>query len=498
MILMIDGHSFHYEMENLCRIFFPYQKIEVLHGAENTVEDGLVAYTGLAKKQDGVLLTARFHGNSFSEEKTELLTGQTAESEGEQERHMAILLFELLIRYCGYTPKWGILTGVRPVKLLRQLKTKLGEQKAFEQFQTNYLVSKEKAELSRVTMHNEEPILALSRPESFSLYVSIPFCPSRCSYCSFVSSSLEQTAKLIPQYLPLLCEEIRRTGEIASELGLRLESVYVGGGTPTTLSAEQLALLLRTIRENFTLSTIREFTVEAGRPDTITAEKLDALKDGGITRISINPQTLNDDVLKIIGRRHTTAQTLSAFSLAREKGFHNINMDLIAGLPGDTVPGFQNTLDHVVALAPESITVHTLALKRSARMMQEENEPFGSDALAAGEMLDYADAVLAENGYRPYYLYRQSRMVGNLENTGWAKPGAESPYNVYIMDETQTILACGAGASSKIKGPRADQLERIFNFKYPFEYVSRFQEILDRKDQVKSIYERFQQIPKTE
>ena len=387
---------------------------------------------------------------------------------------------------------------MRPVKLLRQLKTKLGEQKAFEQFQTNYLVSKEKAELSRVTMHNEEPILALSRPESFSLYVSIPFCPSRCSYCSFVSSSLEQTAKLIPQYLPLLCEEIRRTGEIASELGLRLESVYVGGGTPTTLSAEQLALLLRTIRENFTLSTIREFTVEAGRPDTITAEKLDALKDGGVTRISINPQTLNDDVLKIIGRRHTTAQTLSAFSLAREKGFHNINMDLIAGLPGDTVPGFQNTLDHVVALAPESITVHTLALKRSARMMQEENEPFGSDALAAGEMLDYADAVLAENGYRPYYLYRQSRMVGNLENTGWAKPGAESPYNVYIMDETQTILACGAGASSKIKGPRADQLERIFNFKYPFEYVSRFQEILDRKDQVKSIYERFQQIPKTE
>ena len=491
MTLIIDGHSFHYEMENLCRIFFPYQKIKV---TDQNCDDKILAYTGVQKEPDGLLLTARFRAGSYRGEKTELLSGEEARSEKEQERRLSILLFDLLVEYCGFTPKWGILTGVRPVKLLRRMTAELGEQEALEFFRSGYLVSGEKTELSRVTMHNEEKILTLSKPESFSLYISIPFCPSRCSYCSFVSSSVEQTAKLIPQYLALLCEEIRYTGKIAAELGLRLESVYVGGGTPTTLSAEQLGTLLNTVNGSFDLSGCREFTVEAGRPDTITADKLDALKNGEVTRISINPQTLNDEVLKLIGRRHTTEQTLSAFALARELGFRNINMDLIVGLPGDTVQSFRSTLDRVLDLSPESVTVHTLALKRSARMMQDENEPFGSDARAAGEMLDYADRMLMESGYAPYYLYRQSRMVGNLENTGWAKPGSESPYNVYIMDETHTILACGAGACSKVKDPDSSRLERIFNFKYPYEYISRFKEMIIRKDRVKAIYDELRSI----
>ncbi len=490
MTLIIDGHSFHYEMENLCRIFFPYQKINV---TPQPVEDRFLVYAGISQSTNGILVTARLKIDSYHSENSDLLPLHAEESE--QERRMAILLFRLLVDYCGFTPKWGILTGVRPVKLLRRFVAEMGEEKGMEYFQTQFLVSPEKAKLSLTTMHNEEKLLALSEPDSFSLYISIPFCPTRCSYCSFVSSTVEKTVKLIPEYLSLLCKEVEYTAKTAAELGLRLISVYVGGGTPTTLTAEQLDVLLGTVNRSFDLSYCREFTVEAGRPDTITPEKLTALKKCGVTRISINPQTLNDEVLHKIGRRHSTEQTLSAFALARELDFRNINMDLIAGLPGDSVPSFCNTLDRVINLEPESITVHTLSLKRSSTIFQDESRPFTNDAEATAEMLDYAGEHLFQNGYAPYYLYRQSRMVGNLENTGWAKPGYESPYNVYIMDETHTILACGAGASSKIKDPLSDRLERIFNFKYPYEYINRYEEMIIRKDQVKTIYDKFRRIP---
>lgn len=490
MILMIDGHSFHYEMENLCRVFFPYQKIKVVSELPADEQDDCLVYTGLKAFPEALRISVRVKLGSYEGEDSDMLALSESVQQKDSERRMAVMLFCLLTRYCGFTPKWGILTGVRPVKLLRRLIAEKGEQEGLDYFRNELLVSGAKTELSLLTMRGEEKILAQSRPESFSLYVSIPFCPTRCSYCSFVSSSVEKTAKLIPQYLTLLCEEIRHTAKVAAGLKLRLESVYIGGGTPTTLSSQQMEVLLTAIRDSFDLSACREFTVEAGRPDTIDGDKLDAMKRRGVTRISINPQTLNDEVLKAIGRRHTTAQTLSAFALAREHGFGNINMDLIAGLPQDTVESFMSTLDEVIRLAPESVTVHTLALKRSARIFQEGSEPFVSGAQAS-EMLDYADSRLLLHGYLPYYLYRQSRMVGNLENTGWAKPGFESPYNVVIMDESQTILACGAGAASKIKDPYSDGLTRIFNFKYPYEYINRFEEMIIRKDQVKTVYEQF-------
>jgi oxygen-independent coproporphyrinogen-3 oxidase len=488
MTLIIDGHTFHYEIENLCRVFFPYQKIKV---TTELCEDKILAYTGVQPQPEGLRITARLKLNSYEKEAFCFLNPQESADEKEQKRRMEILLFGLFTEYCEFTPQWGILTGVRPVKLLRSIVALMGEEKGMDYFKTHLLVSNEKAALSFITMRNEEKILSTLTPESFSLYISIPFCPSRCSYCSFVSSSVEKTMNLIPQYLALLCKEIQHTAKVAADLKLRLQSVYIGGGTPTTLSAEQLRTLLGTITGSFDLSACCEFTVEAGRPDTITPEKLIALKNGGATRISINPQTLNDEVLQTIGRHHTTAQTLSAYKIAREYGFNNINMDLIAGLPGETVESFISTLNRVITLSPESITVHTLSLKRSARIFQEENEPISDDAKAADQMLRYADEQLLVNGYAPYYLYRQSRMVGNLENTGWAKPGFESPYNVFIMDETQTILACGAGAASKIKDPNSDCLERIFNFKYPYEYMNRFEEMIIRKDQVKAIYDKF-------
>ncbi len=483
MTLVVDGHPFHYEMENLCRVFYPRSRIRVVTEAAN---DTVLAYTGLREQADGYRIDVRLTVGGQKRESTKTLAPETERRALELE--MAVLLWRMFVELLGYRPKWGVLTGVRPIKLLGRLSAEMGEDAAMDFFRNRLAVSPEKAGLALETMRNQKKILAMSRPESFSLYVAIPFCPTRCAYCSFVSSSVEHAMRLIPEYVKLLCEEIRKTAEIASDLHLKLESVYIGGGTPTVLSENQLSEVLSAVRGGFDFSVCREFTVEAGRPDTITPEKLEAMKAGGVTRISINPQTLNDEVLREIGRRHTAAQTLSAFRLAREHGFDNINMDLIAGLPKDDPASFQNTLDTVTALSPESVTVHTLALKRAAKLSREPEQPVFTGAETAERMLDYADGTLARGGYKPYYLYRQSRMVGNLENTGWAKPGRESLYNVVIMEECQTILACGAGAVTKLRDPHADRIERVFNFKYPYEYISRYGEMMIRKGRVKEFY----------
>ena len=495
MILYIDGHDYHYEMESLCDIFLPYEKVKVVYTLpEDTDSEEIVAQTHY-REEAGVgylAVSLRIGSRELEEQGTLPLDGMEKEPFDKLcAVKMAVLLYRLFVALCQYTPQWGILIGVRPIKLLRKLSEDMGEEAAVAYFLEELHVSKEKVALSRQTMANEKKILALSRPESYSLYVSIPFCPTRCAYCSFVASSVEKTKALIPGYVELLCEELAYTAQVANDLHLRLESVYFGGGTPTTLSAEQLEKLLSTIRTHFDLTTCRELTVEAGRPDTITAEKLTALREGGVTRISINPQTMNDQVLRRIGRRHTVFQTEEAFALARQCGMDNINMDLIAGLPREPLESFQSTIDRVTAMDPESITVHTLALKRSSDINQNGRLDFINDADLAGQMLDYAQRSLTDHGYLPYYLYRQSRMVGNLENTGWAKPGYESYYNVYIMDETHTILACGAGAVSKVKDPFSNQLERIFNFKYPYEYRDRFTEMLERKAKVREIYTNF-------
>ena len=481
MTLIIDGHEFQYEMENLCRIFYPHDKIRVVSEPEDAE---VLAYTGLQSRQDGsALLTVRLKIGGFLKKAGELLPAGTGEEE--TRRRMAVMLWQMFAEHLGYRPGWGILTGVRPVKLYGRIADERGEDAASRYFVDKLLVSAPKAELARATWDYEKKLLALARPDGFSLYISIPFCPTRCAYCSFVASSVEKTFRLIPKYVELLCGEIRRTAELAKELRLHLQSVYFGGGTPTALTAGQLACLIGAVHESFDLSDCREFTVEAGRPDTITPEKLEAIKAGGVTRISINPQTFNDDVLRAIGRKHTSAQTLDAFRLAREHGFGNINMDVIAGLPEDTPESFRNTMRGILRLGPESITVHTLALKRAARL-NREGEP--GKAEAASEMLAFADKALPQAGYLPYYLYRQSRMVGNLENTGWAKPGYENLYNVLIMEECQSVLACGAGAVTKLRDPGSDRIERVFNFKYPYEYIDRYEEMLSRKERVKQFY----------
>ena len=329
-------------------------------------------------------------------------------------------------------------------------------------------------------------------PDEISLYIGIPFCPTRCAYCSFVSQSVEKAKKQIPEYHRLLLEELKETAKVADALGLNLRAVYVGGGTPTTFSAEQLSEMIRVVKDSFDMSQCEELTVEAGRPDTIDRAKLDALLKSGVSRISINPQTLQDNVLENIGRRHTAQQTVDAFHLAREAGFTNINMDLIVGLPGDTYETFCDTIEKVIALDPENVTVHALALKRSSFITQSgEINKAHADAALADRMMAYAEKRLTERGLEPYYLYRQSRMAGNLENTGWAKPGTECAYNIFTMDETETVLACGAGGVTKLKNPYSEDLSRIFNFKYSYEYISRYPEILERKEGIAKQYEQF-------
>lgn len=477
MNLYVKNHNFHFELENLTRLFFPNEKITVIRDFSEPQPPYI--YTEVSDK-----ITISVNIGSFNKSETAL----KKLTDDDNELVSAQLLYKLLCDFTGLTQPWGILTGVRPVKLLRRLAEESSEEQAVKKFEKDFFVSNEKIALSRETEHNERKILELSKPESFSLYVGIPFCPSRCSYCSFVMASIERAEKLIEPYTKLLCEEIKRTAEIANKLGLRLETVYFGGGTPTTLSAEQLDTVLRTVNKSFDMSTCREFTVEAGRPDTIDIAKLFALKENKVDRISINPQTVNDEVLKTIGRKHTAQQFFDAFELARKCGFDNINTDLIAGLPTDTPESFKNSLDSIVRLNAECITVHTLCMKRASRLTTEGVTLDLQQARDAREMLAYTQNILGQNEYIPYYMYRQSRMVGNLENVGWSKKGFESLYNVYVMDETHTILACGSGGVTKLKRNNPDYLERIFNFKYPYEYIDRFDELIQRKSGIMQFY----------
>ncbi len=485
MIIYINN-QFHYETENLVRLFFPNDKINVIRELPEERPQPLVTALTEVKADCTQVYVSVENGDFFAEDRSTVTPSEDMEKD--TERAIALCLYGLLVRLTGREQPWGILTGVRPIKLFRRLSEKYGEDYAKSYFTDQILVSQEKTNLSALTEKHEKKILSLSKPRSFSLYVSIPFCPSRCSYCSFVSQSIESAKKLIDPYFELLLREIGATARIAEECELRLESVYIGGGTPTTLSPEQLSRLIGALRDSFDMSTCREFTVEAGRPDTIDREKLIAIRDGGVDRISINPQTLNDDVLRLIGRRHTAQQTLDAFALARELGFRHINMDLIAGLPTEKVESFTATLDKLCELSPESITVHTLAMKRSSRLTLQGKELDTIAESPAAGMLRYCEGKLISEGYHPYYLYRQTRMEGNLENVGWSREGYDGIYNVFVMDETHTILGVGAGAVSKLKKPASEQLERIFNYKYPYEYINGFDELLRRKERVREFY----------
>jgi len=480
MNLYIINHSFAYELENLTRAFFPNEKIKVIK--EISPLEAPFVYTEVSDKTLIVKVSA--------DGKNEALSRDFSESD-DKELFLATLMYRCLSKICNRTLPWGLLTGVRPIKLFRRLSDTEGRESAEKYFKDTLLVSDSKLSLAKTTEANERKILELSQKDSFSLYISIPFCPTRCNYCSFVSQSVEKAKHLIKPYVDILLEEIKETAEIANALKLRLETVYIGGGTPTTLSAEDLSRVINTVNSNFDMSYLREFTVEAGRPDTITEEKLRAILSSGCDRLSINPQTLNDKVLETIGRKHTAEEFYAAFNLAKKLGFKHINTDLIAGLDGDTTESFKNTVDGIITLNPESVTIHTLSMKRSSFITAENKLITEQGNSSVSDMLNFGYSRLSESGFRPYYLYRQSKMLGNLENTGWAKEGFDGLYNVYIMDETHTILACGAGAVTKLKTFGSEHLERIFNFKYPYEYIDRYSELSQRKQAICEFYKTY-------
>lgn len=378
-------------------------------------------------------------------------------------------------------PEWGILTGIRPVKLAGELYERMGSTDSVCRILTEaYYLSEEKAKLVVDMYLHQQKTCKTAAEKSAGVYIGIPFCPTRCVYCSFASNQV--AASEIARYFEALLVEISYVGRRMQECGITAETIYIGGGTPTTLSAEQLEILLGAVEENFDLSKLREFSVEAGRPDTITEEKLAVLKKAGVSRISINPQTMHEQTLEKIGRSHSTEDILSAFEMAKRQGFDEINADLIAGLPGETTEDFIKSLEEIIALSPANITVHCLAVKRASRLVDIDRDFHYKQAERVSAQLSESRRILKEAGYIPYYLYRQKHMAGAFENTGYCKPGKDCIYNVRIMDEHQTIIALGAGGITKVYYPQENRLERVPNVTNYQEYIARIDEMLDRKE----------------
>lgn len=473
MPVILIGNSFKYEIESTLKIFFPTEKFQFSDSIDNAIGDNFV----IAGAEQGRIFTdIKINGQLFHNEKN-ISNNDTKYIEHE----LCRLIYHILKNALKITPAWGIMTGIRPVKKVTEL---IEQGKNFSEIEKilidKYELSSEKFKLAYDTAINQLPIIRKINRRAVSLYISIPFCPSRCSYCSFVSHSIESAKKLIPDYIECLCRELEIIGNIIKETNTPIDTVYFGGGTPTAIPADDIRTIMECVRNNFDLDKIREYSFEAGRPDTITEEKLNVIKEYGANRISINPQTLNDDVLKVIGRRHSGEDALKAFELARKIGFNNINTDLIAGLPTETVESFRNTLDKIVDLSPESITVHTLTLKRAANLFMQGNENITNPA---SEMVDYSIKKLMDNNYYPYYMYRQKNTVDNLENVGYSKKGFESYYNIYIMDETQTIIGAGCAASTKLVYPD-NKITRIHNYKFPYEYIGNFEQLMTKKKEI--------------
>ena len=378
---------------------------------------------------------------------------------------------------------WGEVTGIRPVKIARtMLRSGKTKDEFVEMFKNHLNVSDEKTQLTLNIAVKEMDILKDFNKNDVCLYIGVPFCKTRCLYCSFVTNSAAKNNKYMRSFIKNLKLEIEYTAELLKKTDYNIVGLYFGGGTPTTLSAMDLEDVIKKCYEYFDLSNLVEFTVEAGRPDTIDREKLETLKKCGVDRISINPQTMNDNILKVIGRAHSVNDIYESFALARDCGFDNINMDLIAGLPTETFEEFKNSVNLVTGLEPECITVHTMSIKRGSVLHEKLGDYALTDENVVSQMVDYSINKLAELNYHPYYLYRQKNMVGDFENIGYSKPGKECLYNIMIMEETNSIISMGCGGVSKIVNLPNDRIERVFNVKEAKDYVERIDEMLHRKD----------------
>jgi oxygen-independent coproporphyrinogen-3 oxidase len=491
MDIYLIGHGYGYAVEQMLFTLFPGERPRYPEGSPAAGSDYLVSE--LIEDENGKTLASRAVlslGGKISEGRAEReyegkLDGQGRLFDRLGQKLVRLAFFCAARPFLDRLPPWGSVTGVHPAKLASRYmeENKCGKEEAAFFLQSEYMVSPERARLCAEAAEAGLGIKRSLKPEDISLYIGIPFCPTRCSYCSFVSQSVEKCGHLIEPYLEALFGEIDAAGRLIGELELSVVSVYVGGGTPTALSAAQLEALMSRLSRSLDLSRCAEYTVEAGRPDTIDAEKLDAISRGGATRMSINPQSLNDAVLSAIGRRHSARDIIESYNLARSRFSGAINMDLIAGLPADTADSFKAGLDAVIGLGPENITVHTLAGKRGASLDFAGGAPAGADL--AAEMLDYSISALNGAGYRPYYLYRQKNSAGGYENVGWCSRGHISVYIVVMMEELHNVVALGAGGVTKLVDRETGRIERIANKKYPREYIESRREAIDSKKHIR-------------
>lgn len=395
------------------------------------------------------------------------------------------IFLEALEQATGMKQSWGILTGIRPMKLYHKYRQEgASSEEAIQNIMKNYRVSREKSELlARIASLQLRSVPDLyDLREEVSIYIGIPFCPTKCAYCTFPAYAIRRANGRVDSFLDALHEEIREMGRWLTERNMKITTIYFGGGTPTSIEAEEMDALYKTMYESFpNMDTVREITVEAGRPDTITPAKIDVLKKWGIDRISVNPQSYTDETLKAIGRHHTVQETIDKFWLSREMGMKNINMDLIIGLPNEGMEEFKHSLAETEKMQPESLTVHTLSFKRASEMSQNRERYQVADRETVEQMMKLGEEWNAANGYEPYYLYRQKNILGNLENVGYAKPGEESIYNIIIMEEVQTIIGIGCGASSKFIHPETGKITQFYNPKDPAAYVLAYDEAIDKK-----------------
>ena len=475
MKLLLIGHEDRYAVEQLQLALFPLEPMEPMtaefegDGAVSRLNregDSLIARTAICL--DGVTRTAVVEMPACDE--TVSLRRQILQQS----------YFKAALPFLKKAPAWGALSGVRPTKLTtRCLMAGLSDEETIRHMENTYFVTPQRAKLSLDCSKATVEAAAKLDKDDVSLYVGIPFCPTRCAYCSFVSRTIGKRTELMEPYLEALHRELRRTGELMATSGKTVRTIYIGGGTPTTLTSAQMEALLTCIRESFDLSRCIEFTVEGGRPDTLDQEKLTVIAQNGADRMSINPQTMIDSVLRACGRRHNAADVETAYRQAVNAGYSAINMDLIAGLPTDDFDGFKHSLDTVIALEPANITVHTLAIKKGADLY-EKREGLSPDAEVA-RMVDYAEETLRAAGYEPYYLYRQKYMSGSFENVGWCKPGTACLYNIYMMEELHTIISVGGGGMNKVNLPDGT-LKRFHNPKFPEQYIEMIDDVLRQKE----------------
>lgn len=497
--VQLNRQNFEYDVHSLVKAFYPEQDVQITYtpeeGADSLLKlvisfvgDGLQDPAEEAAEQktepqgepsaDGSIRVQITQGENAALDET--IPVDFTIDRKEVKNILKRLLYRMLSDFTGQKLPWGNLTGIRPTKIPMQLLEKGWKNTEIAQYMRDtYYTSNEKTALAIAIANKERHILKdINYKDGYSLYVGIPFCPSICLYCSFSSSPLHLWKDKVDLYLDALCKEIDYAADAFA--GRELNTVYIGGGTPTTLEPYQMDRLLTKLEEKFCYDKLKEFTVEAGRPDSITREKLEVLRAHGISRISINPQTMNQKTLDLIGRHHTVEETIEAFHLARELGFDNINMDLIVGLPGEQKEEVQYTMEQLKKLDPDSVTVHSLAVKRAARLRMFKEEHKEMTMTNNREIMDMTAAYAAEMGQFPYYLYRQKNMAGNFENVGYAKEGKEGIYNILIMEEVQSILALGAGASTKMVWAQ-DRIERIENVKDIKNYIERIDEMIDRK-----------------